>query len=378
MMDKDVFKCPNCGAPLDPEKVKGKYKCPYCLTYLQIKNKNREYDHEITFDSKSMQNITSSFSSIEVVPVKKTAVSLAVIALSIIILMTSGIFLLFHNVKSSKTFSENREIAKELEFGSEGTGPGYFQDVRLVLTTYDGHIVTCEYEDGRIQVFDSSMNFLRQWKTGRKTYVQSFSIDNSGKLFAVVQGDVFSYDIADGTLIDSIPKNVLSTHYFSEVAVCADGYIYVIYESENLAKVDKNKNVVWTIQNAVSSHSDDSELDCHLAVDGSGYVYILGTFNCSVFRFSPEGKFLNRIGSEGNDPGSISFASTSIAVDNQSNIYVSDNDGIEVFSKDGKFLTHLSAEAPNYSMHIDKNNCLFTANGDRIVKYTLRPEIFGN
>ncbi len=375
MIDKNVFQCPNCGGPLDPDKAKGKYRCPYCRTLLEIKSGNRYNEPQISINSKAFKETVHSFSTVQTEPIKNTATIFAVIGFALVVLLSGGVFLLINTVKSTLPIAGNKEIKKVFELGSEGTGPGYFDDVRYIETTYDGDIITCEYENGRIQVFDSSGNHLRQWSTGRKSYVQSIATDNRGRLFTVYKGGIHIYEIKDGSYADSIPKNIVSAFSYEDIAISpSDGSIYLIYDRENLAKLDRDFSVIWIIQEAISSNSDDSELQCNIAVDGAGYIYVLGVFNKSVFKFSPEGKFLTRIGSEGDGPGSLGLGASGVAADNQSNIYITDSDGIEVFNSNGRFITQLSVERPTYGISIDKDNMLYTANNKKISKYALFPE----
>ncbi len=57
-----------------------------------------------------------------------------------------------------------------LQFGQQGTGPGYFTDARFVSVDNNGHIFVGEFNGGRVQVFDENGNYLTQWKaTGEET-----------------------------------------------------------------------------------------------------------------------------------------------------------------------------------------------------------------
>ena len=64
---------------------------------------------------------------------------------------------------------------------------------------------------------------------------------------------------------------------------------------------------------------------------------VLGGFARQVFKFDRNGKFLDTIGSEGNEPGQFS-AVQAIAVDSQGRIYVSDSKGVQVFTSDGRYI----------------------------------------
>ena len=99
-----------------------------------------------------------------------------------------------------------------------------------------------------------------------------------------------------------------------------------------------------TIRAAISSVTDDSELDTHVAVDGLGNIYALGTFNNAVFKFSPDGKFMTRFGDAGDQPGQFR-APSAIAVDGKGRVYVSDFKGVQVFDSNGRYLAVFKPQA---------------------------------
>jgi sugar lactone lactonase YvrE len=74
-----------------------------------------------------------------------------------------------------------------------------------------------------------------------------------------------------------------------------------------------------------------------LAIDGRGNFYVLGAFSRAVYKFDRDGKFVDTIGSEGQEPGQFG-AVQAIAVDSQGRIYVSDSKGVQVFAPDGRYL----------------------------------------
>ena len=65
-----------------------------------------------------------------------------------------------------------------------------------------------------------------------------------------------------------------------------------------------------TVRAAISGQTDRSELDMHVAADGLGNVYALGTFNEAVLKFTPEGRFVTKFGSSGDQPGQFRRSST--------------------------------------------------------------------
>jgi len=121
----------------------------------------------------------------------------------------------------------------------------------------------------------------------------------------------------------------------------------------------------------VSTPADRSELDTRVAVDGLGNIYALGTFSEAVFKFNPEGKFVNRFGGSGHQPGQFS-AAHSIAVDGKGRIFVGDIQGIQVFDADGRFLTVIKVDGPAFGMIFNDQNELLVAARNKVVKYALK------
>jgi hypothetical protein len=97
----------------------------------------------------------------------------------------------------------------------------------------------------------------------------------------------------------------------------------------------------------------------------------MGRFNNAVFKYSPEGKFLTRIGGEGSEPG-LFRALNAIAVDGQGRIYVSDTKGIQVFDTNGRYLDVIKIErSVAFGMVFNDKNELFVGARTQIVKFAL-------
>ena len=76
-------------------------------------------------------------------------------------------------------------------FGSEGMGPGKFDDARAIAVDNAGNLYVGEYTSGRVQVFDSEGGFKTQWLLGDdNAYVDQFAAGRDGTLFAPYRGDL--------------------------------------------------------------------------------------------------------------------------------------------------------------------------------------------
>ena len=97
-----------------------------------------------------------------------------------------------------------------------------------------------------------------------------------------------------------------------------------------------------------------------------------GGLNEAVFKYDPEGNFINRFGSLGGEPGQFR-APHAIAVDGRGRVYVSDINGIEVFDSDGRFLERLEVGRTIFGMVFNDQNELFVVerNAHRVMKVVL-------
>ena len=97
----------------------------------------------------------------------------------------------------------------------------------------------------------------------------------------------------------------------------------------------------------------NSELDAHLTVDGMGNIYIVGSTNYAVLKFSPQGKFINRFGSEGDGAGKFTDP-LCITVDGYGRIYVGDSYGAYLNTVD-------PSSGVAYGLTVDDQNNLYIA-----------------
>ena len=258
-----------------------------------------------------------------------------------------------------------------LDFGSEGVGPGMFSDARSIAVDGAGRIYVGEYTGGRIQVFDPAGKFVTQWSIGdRKTILRGLAADRKGMIYVVEGGRIDRYRGETGEKLGHVEYE---RNGFDDVAVGADGGLVAGRQSnrDDIVTFDANGKLVRTIPAAISSASGDSELSMRVAVDGAGYIYALGRFNDGVFKFARDGKFMNRFGSAGDQPGQFR-APYSIAVDGYGRVYVGDIKGIQVFDANGRYLTLIGVKNVAFGMVFNEKNELFVVARDHVAKYTVQ------
>ena len=258
-----------------------------------------------------------------------------------------------------------------LDFGSEGIGPGMFNDARSIAVDGAGRIYVGEYTGGRIQVFDPDGKFVTQWSIGdRKTLLRGLAADRKGNVYVVEGGRIDRYRGDTGEKLGTLQYE---RNGFDDVTVGADGGLVAAWQSnrDDIVVFDANGKVVRTIPEAISGASGDSELAMRVAVDGAGYIYALGRFNDSVFKFGRDGKFVNRFGSGGDQPGQFR-AAYSIAVDGHGRIYVGDMKGVQVFDANGRYLSLINLKGMAFGMVFNDKNDLFVIARDHVIKFAVQ------
>ncbi len=258
-----------------------------------------------------------------------------------------------------------------LSFGGEGIGPGLFSDLRSVAVDNQGSIYAADYSGERVQVFDETGKFIAQWAPASPgDIIYNMTADRNGNLFIAQDGDIYRFEGATGKFLGLVEYGD-QWNYIDDISVTADGGLVAVADGETIVRFNNAWQVSLIITDAISTVSGESELDTRLAVDGLGNIYALGSFNDSVFKFSPDGRFITRFGSDGDEPGQIQAASA-IAVDGQGRVYISDFNGIQVFASDGRFLERMDIRGIAYGMAFnDRNELWIASNNQQIIQYKI-------
>ena len=383
-----TFDCPKCGAPVtyerstDPTATKSTVRCDYCHSQLIAPN-------ELAGQPARVVRIQFGLSEGSRFP-KWIWLLLAIPVLVLVVVALAAVGILapvfssasrtvnqpsspVRAVAPPKKETKNSFATVLLEFGSEGIGPGMFNDARSIAVDGAGRIYVGEYTGGRIQVFDPAGKFLTQWSIGdRKTILRGLGADRKGTVYVVQGGSIDRYRGETGEKLGEVGYERSG---FDDVTVGADGGLVAAWHSnrDDIVTFDANGKLLKTIPAAISSASGDSELSMRVAVDGAGYIYALGRFNDAVFKFARDGKFITRFGGGGDQPGQFR-AAYSIAVDGYGRVYVGDIKGIQVFDANGRFLTLLDVKGVAFGMVFNDKNELFVVARDHVSKYTVQAQ----
>ena len=384
-----TFDCPKCGAPVayepptDFNARRSTVRCDYCHSQLIAPNE---------LAGRPAQVVQIKFGLSEGKVSKWVWLVLAIPLFGLIIgglAAVGALAPLFYSVSrpaiqpvkpvtpvapvAPKGGSVNTFASVLFDVGIEGIGPGMFNDARSIAVDGAGRIYVGEYTGGRIQVLDPDGKFVTQWSIGdRKTLLRGLAADRKGTVYVVEGGRIDRYRGETGEKMGQVEY---ARNGFDDVSVGADGGFVAAWQSnrDDIVVFDANGKAVRTIPEAISGTSGDSELSMRVAVDGAGNIYALGRFNDGVFKFGRDGKFINRFGSAGDQPGQFR-AAYSIAVDGYGRVYVGDMKGIQVFDGNGRYLSVINVKNVAFGMCFNDKNELFVVARDHVVKYSVPAE----
>ena len=266
--------------------------------------------------------------------------------------------------------------SKALTFGSQGIGPGQFDDSRSLGVDANGNMTVADYSDGRIQRFDPKGKFISGFSIspdGKDAYITGMAVSRSGQVYVAHDGSISVYN-PDGTLAKTLGDD---QHRYEDVSFGGDGRLYAIANNETIVRFKPDLSIDLEVPNTFSDATGDMELDSHVAADGLGNMYVVGSFNYLVLKFSPNGKFVNRFGGQAdspssNEPGKLSTPND-IAVDGYGRVYVGDFWDIKVFDSDGAYLNKIGTDGAPFGLVFDDQNALYVATSQRsVVKYVIQ------
>lgn len=300
--------------------------------------------------------------------------------IGVIVALGVGAFLLFGQGNNLGSLVPSGGFAKQtLSFGSEGIGAGLFEDPRSLGVDGNGNIVVADYQDGRVQTFDSNGKYISGFSlssNGEKVYVQDLAVGRDGQIYIAHNQQIFIYD-ANGNQTGEIGDD---QHDYNDIAFSPDGTLYALSNDETIVRFKPDGSIDLEIPDTFSTITGDSELEGHLAVDGLGNMYVVGAFRKVVLKYSPQGNFVNQFGGDAEGGGSQPGKFTSpggIAVDGYGRVFISDFFDIQVFDSDGAYLKTISMNSGvPFGLALDDQNNLFVVTGNKhVVKYEVqKPE----
>jgi DNA-binding beta-propeller fold protein YncE len=266
----------------------------------------------------------------------------------------------------------------QLTFGQKGINPGQFNDSRYLTTDKTGTIYVADYDGGRIQAFDMTGSYISQWKAGDdKTFIQGLAADRKGNVYASHDGYISRFDGKTGEELSKI--SYAKGGEFGDLTITPEGNLAAIWyegrwgmitslegHSEALLVYNPSGKLLQTITSPISSQTDDLALDVFVAIDGKDTIYLLS--DGYIYIYSASGKFINKIGSQGDGAGQL-HSPSAIRLDGQGQLYIADSDLVDLFTSDGHFITDFPTENSINSMDFDDKGNLWVLADNQVTQY---------
>src|SRR5437762_5332814 len=374
-----TLECSKCGAPVTYDSnFATSAQCAYCHSQVALPN-------DIRIEPIVLPNIDITIGPQVTRTASKALIFVLLIPVIIVIIVFAGVFGAISQVRralspltglrdkpigSRPGEMGNGFVSQTLKFGSEGIGPGMMTDARSIAVDGQGNIYVGEYSGGRIQVFDANGQFITQWIADPKMPLRGLAVDRRGSVYVVQRGIITHYDGQSGKSLGTVAYS--EGNGFDDVTVTPEGGLVCAWYSgrDDIVRFDTNGKVAQIIRAAISTPADRSELNTRVAVDGRGNIYALGSFTSSIFKFSRDGKFINRFGGPGRQPGQLS-AVNAIAVDGKGRVFVSDTKGVQVFDADGRYLTVFDPGGVASGMVFNDKNELLIVSRNKVIKLAI-------
>lgn len=257
-----------------------------------------------------------------------------------------------------------------LRFETAGAGPGKLAKVSLVAVDPGGFLYAGDPATGRLLRFkptgelDSRFSLAvpeRPW-TG-------LAVDRGGTVYVAAGNRLRRYAGTTGKLLGEVPHP--DGPGFFHVAPRPDFGVVASWRNprrDDLVLVGREGKIETIHRNAVGGATGEPAGDVLVAMDGRRNLYAAVSRLHAVCIFDFAGKYLNRFGSEGGEPGQFPSPFAGLTANGQEQVVVSDAQGaVSLFSTAGRFLRQLKVRGTGLAISDDDE--LFAANGTAVRKY---------
>ncbi|HEY8561281.1 MAG TPA: hypothetical protein VIL74_12970 [Pyrinomonadaceae bacterium] len=274
-----------------------------------------------------------------------------------------------------------------LEFGGKGTANGLFQNADAIAVDGKGRIYVAD-DSLRVQQFNEKGEFLNVWQIPqsgkgykRARAIQKIAVDDQERLYVLVAGVLQMWE-QNTVELPEMTWNV-DSEYIVDFALRSDGgmlWVSASNDVETLMYMSRSGKVTRRVggfhtdtADAALSPRETGLAAIRIATDGAGNIFSLyafgdlGSYQLSyntedlvMFRFTPEGKYVDRFVQTMNSCG--------IAVDNQSRLYISDEDQLKIYTNSGDAVTTVSGFKNIDAFALDKDNNMYVLSDDKVVK----------
>ena len=233
-------------------------------------------------------------------------------------------------------------------FGENGSGNGQFNIPQGLCLDSSGNIYVADQNNGRVQKFDSSGNFIRSFGTpgtgnGQLSTPQRVTVDASGNLYVTENiGRVSKFDSSGNFLLNFGSSGSGNGQFTAPRGIDIDssGNIFVADRgNDRIQKFDSSGNYVSQF-GTLGSANGQLNKPYGMVIDSSNNIFVVDLGNNRIQKFDASGNFVMKFGTTGAADNQFQQPQ-GITVDSAGNIYVGAGDQhcVKKFDSSGNFIS---------------------------------------
>jgi uncharacterized repeat protein (TIGR01451 family) len=237
-----------------------------------------------------------------------------------------------------------------LKWGTSGTGDGQFNYPLGTAVDSSGAVYVADYNNSRIQKFDSSGNYVTQWGSfgngnGQFENPAGVAVDSTGAVYVADKDNnrIQKFSSSGVYLTQWGTVGIGNSQFYNPwgIAVDSTGAVYVADTGNNrIEKFDSSGNYITQWGSYGTTGNGQFNGPCGIAVDSTGAVYVADVNNDRIEKFDSSGNYITKWGSPGNANGQFDWPG-GVAVDNSGMVYVTEqnNNRVQEFDPSGNYIT---------------------------------------
>jgi len=252
----------------------------------------------------------------------------------------------------------------KLTFGSLGSKNGQFNIPYGLCSDLNDRIYVCDYDNNRIQIFDSNGQFISMFESegdrnSQFRHPYGITVNSKGNIIVGERGNhriqIFN---SQGNFISTFGSKGNGNGRFScPEGICTDknDRIYVCDYGNNRIQIFDSQGKFISTFGSEGERNGQFNRPGGISINSKGNILVCEQGNHRIQIFDSEGKFILTFGSQGNGNGQFKNP-YGLCVDLDDNIYVCDksNNRIQIFNSNGEYITQFGVNKPT-NITIDPN-----------------------